>query len=209
MRLRSCLWRWLLASGIALLGFGASAQTEFQRIEPPHAAAASGRVEVIEFFYYGCPVCYETEPFLSRWLGSAPDYVAIRRVPALSSETWEPFAKLYYTLETLGQVERLHWPVYDNFHFDDVKLNDEKVMVDWAARNGIERETFVQTYASQAVAEKVAQARELLKSYGVRAVPTFVVDGKFLTSARLAGGSERVVQVLDRLVRLAREERLR
>lgn len=209
MRLRSCLGRWLLAAGIALLGFGASAQTEFQRIEPPHAAAASGRVEVIEFFYYGCPVCYETEPFLSRWLGSAPDYVAIRRVPALSSETWEPFAKLYYTLETLGQVERLHWPVYDNFHFDDVKLNDEKVMVDWAARNGIERETFVQTYASQAVAEKVAQARELLKSYGVRAVPTFVVDGKFLTSARLAGGSERVVQVLDRLVRLAREERLR
>ena len=209
MRLRSCLWRWLLASGIALLSFGAYAQTEFQRIEPPHAVAATGRVEVIEFFYYGCPVCYETEPFLSRWLGSAPDYVAIRRVPALSSETWEPFAKLYYTLETLGQVERLHWPVYDNFHFDDVKLDDEKVMVDWAARNGLERDKFVQTYASQAVADKLAQARELLKSYDVRAVPTFIVDGKFLTSARHAGGTERVVQVLDHLVRLAREERLR
>jgi thiol:disulfide interchange protein DsbA len=194
---------------MALLPFGAYAQTEFQRIEPPHAVAATGRVEVIEFFYYGCPVCYETEPFLSRWLGSAPDYVAIRRVPALSSETWEPFAKLYYTLETLGQVERLHWPVYDNFHFDDMKLNDEKVMVDWAARNGIEREKFVQTYASRAVADKLAQARELLTSYDVRAVPTFIVDGKFLTSARLAGGTERVVQVLDRLVRLAREERLR
>jgi thiol:disulfide interchange protein DsbA len=199
----------LLAAGMALLPFGAYAQTEFQRIEPPHAVAATGRVEVIEFFYYGCPVCYETEPFLSRWLGSAPDYVAIRRVPALSSETWEPFAKLYYTLETLGQVERLHWPVYDNFHFDDMKLNDEKVMVDWAARNGIEREKFVQTYASRAVADKLAQARELLTSYDVRAVPTFIVDGKFLTSARLAGGTERVVQVLDRLVRLAREERLR
>jgi thiol:disulfide interchange protein DsbA len=194
---------------MALLPFGAYAQTEFQRIEPPHAVAATGRVEVIEFFYYGCPVCYETEPFLSRWLGSAPDYVAIRRVPALSSETWEPFAKLYYTLETLGQVERLHWPVYDNFHFDDMKLNDEKVMVDWAARNGIEREKFVQTYESRAVADKLAQARELLTSYDVRAVPTFIVDGRFLTSARLAGGTERVVQVLDRLVRLAREERLR
>lgn len=204
---------WLLAPALAWLALSASAQIEpgreFQRIEPPHAAAPSGRVEVIEFFYYGCPVCYETEPFLSRWLASAPDYVAIRRVPALSSETWEPFAKLYYTLDTLGQVERLHWPVYDNFHFDDVKLNDEKVMVDWAARNGIEREKFVQTYASQAVADKVAQARGLLKAYDVRAVPTFIVDGRFLTSARLAGGTERVVQVLDRLVRLAREERLR
>jgi thiol:disulfide interchange protein DsbA len=204
------LGQWLLASGFALLAFGASAQTDYQRIEPPHAAAAGGRVEVLEFFYYGCPVCYETQPFLTRWLDTAPDYVALRRVPALlSSEAWEPFAKLYYTLEALGQTERLHWPVYDNVHFEDVKLNDEKVMVDWAARNGIEREKFIQTYGSRSVADNVAQARGLLKSYDVRAVPTFIVDGKFLTSARLAGGTEQVVQVLDRLVRLAREERLR
>jgi len=82
-------------------------------------------------------------------------------------------------------------------------------MADWAARNGIEREKFVQTYGSKSVADKVAQARGLLKSYDVRAVPTFIVDGKFLTSARLAGGTQQVVPVLDRLVRLAREERLR
>lgn len=202
--------RWLLAPALALLAFGASAQVEpareFQRLDPPHQAAG-GRIEVIEFFYYGCPVCYETEPSLSRWLGSAPDYVAVRRVPALSSEAWEPFAKLYYALEALGQVERLHWPVYDAFHFEDLKLNDEKVMVEWATRNGMEREKFVRAYASQAVADKIALARELLRSYGVRAVPTFIVDGKFLTSARLAGGTEQVVRVLDRLVRLAREER--
>ena len=203
---------WLLAPALALLAFSVSAQVEpareFQRLDPPREAA-QGRVEVIEFFYYGCPVCYETEPLLSRWLGTAPDYVTIRRVPALSSEAWEPFAKLYYALESLGQVERLHWPVYDGFHFEDQKLTDEKVMVEWAVRNGVEREKFVQAYSSQQVADKVAQARELLKSYGVRAVPTFIVDGKFLTSARLAGGTEQVVRVLDRLVRLAREERPR
>lgn len=208
----SCARQWLLAPALALLAFSASAQVEpvreFQRLDPPRQGA-QGRIEVIEFFYYGCPVCYETEPLLSRWLGTAPDYVAIRRVPALSSEAWEPFAKLYYALEALGQVERLHWPVYDSFHFEDLKLNDEKVMVEWAARNGVEREKFVQAYSSQQVADRVAQARELLKSYGVRAVPTFIVDGKFLTSARLAGGTEQVVQVLDRLVRLAREERPR
>jgi len=208
-----CLVRCLLALAFALLASSALAQIEpgreFLRLDPPHAAAADGRVEVIEFFYYGCPVCYETEPFLSRWLGTAPDYVAIRRVPALSSEAWEPFAKLFYTLESLGQMERLHWPVYDNVHFEDVKLNDDKVMIDWAVRNGIEREKFVQAYGSKAVADKIARARELLKSYEVRAVPTFIVDGKFLTSARLAGGTSQVVEVLDRLVRLAREERLR
>jgi thiol:disulfide interchange protein DsbA len=213
MTRRGILKKWPLAAALLLFALNAWAQfqpgREFQRLEPPHPAALDGRIEVIEFFYYGCPVCYETEPFLSRWLGTAPDYVAIRRVPALSSEAWEPLAKLFYTLEALKQVERLHWPVYDNIHFEDLKLGDEKVMFDWAARNGIEREKFVQTYGSQTVAEKIAQARELLKAYGVRAVPTFIVDGKFLTSARLAGGTEQVVQVLDHLVSLAREERLR
>jgi thiol:disulfide interchange protein DsbA len=207
------LARGLLAAALALLAPVASAQIqpgrEFQRIDPPHAAAADGRVEVIEFFYYGCPVCYETEPHFSRWIRDAPEYVAVRRVPALSSEAWEPLAKLYYALEALGQVERLHWPVYDSIHFEDVSLSDEKIMLDWAARNGMEREKFAQAYASPAVAAKVAQARELLKSYDVRAVPTFIVDGKFLTSARLSGGTQQVVQVLDRLVQLAREERLR
>jgi thiol:disulfide interchange protein DsbA len=209
----TCLARILLAASLVLLALDVPAQVEpgrgFRRIEPPHAAIADGRIEVIEFFYYGCPVCYETEPFFSRWLRSAPDYVAVRRVPALSSAAWEPLAKLYYTLEALGQVERLHWPAYDNIHFEDVKLGDEIVMLDWAARNGIERDKFAQTYGSEAVKAKVAQARELLKSYAVGGVPTFIVDGKFLTSARLAGGTQQVVQVLDRLVRLAREERPR
>jgi thiol:disulfide interchange protein DsbA len=213
MELRGRLKEWLLASALTLLAGAASAQIqpgrEFQRIEPQRPVAADGRIEVIEFFYYGCPVCYETQPFLSRWLGTAPEYVAIRRVPALSTEAWEPFAKLFYTLETLGQVGRLHWPVYDHFHFENVKLNDEKIMADWAARNGIERQKFVEVYSSPGVAARVAQARELLKAYEVRAVPTFIVDGKFLTSARLAGGTEQLIQVVDHLVKLAREERPR
>jgi thiol:disulfide interchange protein DsbA len=213
MKPRGRLEKWLLASAFALLAGTASAQIqlgrEFQRIEPQRPVAADGRIEVIEFFYYGCPVCYETQPFLARWLGTAPEYVAIRRVPALSTEAWEPFAKLFYTLETLGQVGRLHWPVYDHFHFEDVKLNDEKIMIDWAARNGIDRQKFVETYGSSGVAAKVAQARELLKAYDVRGVPTFIVDGRFLTSARLAGGTQQVIQMVDHLVKLAREERLR
>jgi thiol:disulfide interchange protein DsbA len=212
MKRRGRLMRWLLAPAAALLALGAAAQIqpgrEYQRLDPPRAAAG-GRIEVIEFFYYGCPVCYETEPNLTRWLATAPDYVSIRRVPALSSEAWEPYAKLYYALEALGQVERLHWPVYDNIHFENLQLSDAKIMADWVARNGIERDKFAEAYASKPVADKIAQARELLKAYGVGAVPTFIVDGKFLTSARLAGGTAQVVQVLDQLVRLAREERPR
>jgi len=197
----------------AALAGAASAQIqpgrEFNRVDPPRPVATGDRIEVIEFFYYGCPVCYETQPILSRWLGTAPEYVSIRRVPALSTEKWGPYAKLFYALETLGEVSRLHWPVYDNIHFEDVALSDEKIMADWVARNGVDRQKFVATYGSDEVAAKVAQARELLKSYDVRGVPTFIVDGKFLTSARLAGGTQQVIPVLDHLVKLAREERSR
>src|SRR3970040_1267099 len=107
----------------------ASVRSEVVRLDPPQPVATGERIEVIEFFYYGCPICYELQPQMSRWLVVAPNYVALRRVPALSLENWEPFAKLYYSLEILGQMERLHWPVYDNFHFDGILLNDEKVMV--------------------------------------------------------------------------------
>jgi len=130
-------------------------------------------------------------------------------VPALSSEKWEPHAKLFYALESLGQIDRLHWPIYDNIHFWDVRLDEENAMADWAMRNGVERREFLDAYGSAGVAMKVARARELLKSYDVRGVPTFIVDGKFLTSVRLAGGTKEVVEVVDHLVRLAREERSR
>jgi len=182
---------------------------EFHRLEPPRASTADQRVEVIEFFYYGCTVCYETQSRLTRWLAAAQKEVTLRRVPALSSGKWEPYAKLYYALESLGQIERLHGPVYDNIHFWNVRLEDEEAMADWAVRNGVERRIFLEAYRSADVAAKVTGARELLKSYGVRGVPTFIVDGKFLTSARLAGGTKEVIEVLDRLVGLARDERSR
>jgi thiol:disulfide interchange protein DsbA len=180
---------------------------EFNRLEPPRPVATGSRIELIEFFYYGCSVCYETQPLLSRWLVTAPEYVEIRRVPAMSSENWEPFAKLFYALEALEQIGRLHWPIYDNIHFDGVTLNDEKVMADWVARNGIERQKFIDAYRSPAVRAKVNAAREMIKAYDVRGVPTFVIDGKYLTSARLAGGTRQVIQVLDELVKRARQER--
>src|SRR5204862_6873453 len=158
---------------------------------PQRPVAADGRIEVIEFFYYGCPVCYATQPFLTRWLSTASEYVAIRRVPALSTEAWEPFAKLFYTLETLGQIDRLHWPVYDHFHFENVKLNDEKILADWVARNGIERQKCVEVYGSSGGAARMAKARGRPKAHDVRAEPTFTPAGELPTSACLAGRREQ------------------
>ena len=200
-----------LALALAAAATAATAQIqvgrEFNRLDPPRPVTTGNRIELIEFFYYGCPVCYETQPLLSRWLATAPEYVEIRRVPAMSSENWEPLAKLFYALEALEQIGRLHWPIYDSIHFDEVTLNDEKVMADWVSRNGVERQKFIDAYHSPAVRAKVNAAREMIKAYDVHGVPTFVIDGKYLTSARLAGGTGQVIQVLDELVKRARQER--
>src|SRR5512133_1989706 len=198
---------------LAFAASGAQAQSvaqlgrDYIRLDPPRAVTSGERIEVIEFFYYGCPVCYELEPTLSRWIFNAPSSVALRRVPVLSSDNWDNFAKLFYTLEAMGQLTRLHWPVYDNFHFNGVKLNDEVVMAGWVSHNGLDRQKFTDTYRSPEIQAKLASARAMTQSYGIRGVPSIVVDGKFLTSANMAGGTRELMQVVDQLVELARKER--
>jgi thiol:disulfide interchange protein DsbA len=200
---------WLSAFALALAAAGAFGQAgEVVRLDPPRPVATGERIEVIEFFYYGCPICYELEPHLTRWLATqAPEYVALRRIPALSTEGWETLAKLYYTLEAMGDGQRLHWLIYDNFHFDGIPLNEEKAVFDWVEHNGIDTKKFAQMYGSQEIKAKIAHSRELMNAYGVRGVPTVVVDGKYLSSARLAGGTRQLMQVVDELVRQAKSER--
>jgi len=206
----AAIWLGALALAFAAAGaFGqANVRPEVVRLDPPRPVATGERIEVIEFFYYGCPICYELEPHMTRWLATqAPGYVALRRIPALSSEGWETLAKLYFTLEAIGEASRLHWPVYDNFHFDGKLLNEEKVMLEWVGQNGIDAKKFAEIYASPAMQVKLAQSRELMKAYDVRGVPTVVVDGKYLSSARLAGGTRQLMQIVDELVRQAKSER--
>jgi len=203
---------WLGALTMTLAASGAFGQStirsEVVRLDPPRPVATGERIEVIEFFYYGCPICYELEPHMMRWLATqAPGYVALRRIPALSSEGWETLAKLYFTLEAIGEINRLHWPVYDNFHFDGKLLNEEKVMFEWVGHNGIDGKKFAEIYGSREIQAKVAEARELMKTYDVRGVPTIIVDGKYASSVRLAGGTRALMQIVDELVRQARSER--
>ena len=177
------------------------------RLQAPQPVSTGDKIEVIEFFYYGCPVCYEFEPILTRWLVNAPGDVVLRRVPALATESWENFARLFYTLEALDALARLHWPVFDNFHFDGMSLSEEAVMVDWVSRNGVDKQRFVDTYRSPAVDAKIAAAREMVKAYEVKGVPTVVVDGKFRTSAGMAGGTAQLLPLVERLIGVARRER--
>ena len=203
----------------ALLLLACSLQAAAQRLpvqgrdyvvlDSPQPVETGERIEIIEFFYYGCPVCYESQPHIARWLLKTGPAVVLRRVPAVSSEGWEAFAKTYYALEATGNLQRLHWPVFDNHHFDGKRLNEVKNLLEWLAQNGVDQNKFLEAMNSPEVAAKVAAAQKMLETYNVRGVPTMVVDGKFATSARMANGVKEMMDVVEFLVQRASKERKR
>ena len=180
---------------------------EYLALDPPRPVAPGGAIEVIEFFYYGCPVCYEAQPYVARWSESAGADAVLKRVPSASTESSESFALTYYALEASGRLAELHWPVYENHHFDDRRLNQESDLLEWLGRNGIDAEAFRVLRNSAENRARVAEGRRLFELYNVRGVPAFAVDGRYLTSARLAGGVKEMMDVVAYLVERVREER--
>jgi thiol:disulfide interchange protein DsbA len=211
MKQRLARLAWIALLAVACAGARAEpvAGREYLVFDPPRSVASSQAIEVIEFFYYGCPVCYEAQPQIARWLMKNGPGVALKRVPAVSAEGWEPFARTFYALEATGLLARLHWPLYDNHHFDGRGLHEEKNLLAWLASNGIDAARFKQALDSDEVKAKVAAAQKMLDAYNVRGVPTFVVDGRYATSARLAGGVKEMMAVVEYLVGRAREDRAR
>jgi thiol:disulfide interchange protein DsbA len=206
----------LFALGLALLaGFhssGASAQQDrpFEqtyRVILPQKVETGDRIEVIDFFWYGCPYCYELLPIMAEWEKNKPADVAVRRVPAVLREAWVPDAHLYYTLELLGEAERLHRSAFDAVHKDRLRTMDEEMVAAWAAKNGIDRQKWMAAYTDEEVRKRVIRAVELARNYDVRGTPAVVVDGRYQTSGGLAGGLKNIPGIVDGLVGLAREQR--
>jgi thiol:disulfide interchange protein DsbA len=202
----------LLGAISFLLVFAVQAQSfnegeHYAVLEPPRAVASGSKVEVIEFFYYGCPVCYEAEPLVVRWLSRKSGEVQFLRVPAVPNERWAGFARTFYALEEIGELARLNWPLYDNHHFDGRRLDEEANLLRWLAGNGVDAQRFREIRDSPAVAAKVAKAKAMLEDFGIKRVPTFIVGGRYVTSARDAGGAPELMQVVDFLVERAQDKK--
>jgi thiol:disulfide interchange protein DsbA len=197
----------ILAAASALAQAQPTAGRDFQELNPPRPVSSGERIEVIEFFYYGCPVCYEAQPHIARWLMRVGPGIVMLRVPAVFTESSESFARSFYTLGAMSQIARLHWPLYDNHHFDGKQLDQEKNVLDWVSGNGVDGARFKEIWHSEAVQAQVDAAKKALETYDVKGVPTFVVDGKYLTSARMAGSVKDMMRVVEYLVERAAAER--
>ena len=170
----------------------------------PQPATVPGKIEVIEFFYYGCESCNRLEPRLQSWLMSLPSDVSFRRIPALRRTAWVPLSRVYFALEQLGELGRLHAQVYRAVHDDGLNLGNSSELFEWAQRVGLDPGKLADALESDLVRDQVQRARDETVAYRVRATPSFVVDGKYLTSGGAAGSLEALLPVVDGLIDKAR-----
>lgn len=205
------LSRLLACLALALFAAAGSAQqaryNKDYRLIPQQPVDTGDKIEVIDFFWYGCPYCNKLQPALERWRKRIPDDVELRRVPVILKDAWAPHARIYYTLEALNEVERLHQEVYRGYHVEELYMSKPDVMAEWAVRHGIDRQKWLGAYSSSEVENKVQRAKRLTRQYDVDGTPTIVVDGRYLTSGNMSDTLEGMIPVLDDLIRIARQKR--
>ncbi len=205
----------LLAAAVLSWPAQAAPDTVFEghdyiRLESPQPVSTGKKIEVLEFFWYRCPHCFQLEPGLNQWLKTLPKDAQIRRVPAVFRPDWMPGAKLYYTLEQMGLLGRLHDKVFDAYHIKQIDLNNPAVLGSWIAQQGVDRKKFEAVYNSFSTQSKATQGGQLAGKYiggPINGVPAFFIDGKFGTSVSTAGSEPRLFEVLDQLIVKARAER--
>jgi thiol:disulfide interchange protein DsbA len=167
---------------------------------------AKGKVEVIEFFWYGCPHCYEFEPELKGWIKRQNKDVVFKKVPIAFREELMPHSQLFYALETLGKGDALNDKVMFAMHRENKRLLNENEIADWVAAQGVDRNAFLAAYRSFAVLSKARAANQLGNAYRIDGVPTVAVQGKYITSPSIAGSRAKAVNAMDFLVNKVRKD---
>jgi thiol:disulfide interchange protein DsbA len=212
---------------IALLLLGAAAAAPAQDFKAgrdylvlptPQPVDTGKKVEVIYFFHYACPHCNVFEPKVMAWAKKHGDNIVLKRVHVQWREDFIPQQRLYYTLESMGNLEGMHDKVFHAMHVERQRLNRDEVIFDWVAKHGIDRTRFSDTYRSFGVQAKVRRAGTLQQNYVVEMWPNIVIDGKYQTSPSQGSQHiepqphedqqvERALQIMDMLVARAKAEK--
>jgi len=167
--------------------------------------APTGKVEVVEFFWYSCPHCHRFEPAFEEWVKKAPKDVVVRRVPIAFRPDFEPQQRLYYVLEAMNKVGDLHKKVFYAIHAEKQALNTPELIGAWVEKQGIDKVKFLELYNSFSVATQARKAAQLQDAYKIDGVPALGIAGRYFTSGSLVQSMERALVVTDYLITQARK----
>lgn len=177
------------------------AEGGYETLSPAQAVQNPDKVEVIEFFWYGCPHCYSLEPSLAAWLKTKPANVEFIRQPAVFSDLWGKHAKAFFTAEALGVSEKVHADFFDAIQNKKQKLTSEDELAKFFAAHGVKDADFRAAYSSFLVDAKMRQAETMAARYGITGVPALVVNGKYRVTATTAKSQENMIAITDQLIK--------
>ncbi|MEQ1590167.1 MAG: thiol:disulfide interchange protein DsbA/DsbL [Gallionella sp.] len=169
----------------------------------PTQPTSSKKIEVLEFFFYGCSHCYHLHAPLSAWEKTMPKDVEMIFVPTMFRDSMEPMARTMYALESLGQRAKLDDPLYRAWNVDKIDLSDEVKITDFVGKYGVDRAKFKAAYNGFAMQSKVTRAKQMVRSYQIQGTPTLIVDGKYIISGLQ---TEDMVRVLKDVIAIARKD---
>jgi thiol:disulfide interchange protein DsbA len=188
------------APAVNLAASGYKEGTHYELLSPTQPTSSSpDQVEVAEFFMYSCIHCYNFEPYVQQWLTTKADYVNFIRVPTVWNPLVRMHAQAFYAAEALGKGEEMHTPFFREMHVTGNYLETEGAIAAFFARFEVDEEAFKNAFASFAVHTKLQRADELARRYRISGTPTVVVNGKYVTSASMAGGYEQLAELIDAL----------
>jgi len=197
-------------AGLSAIGVPAFAQAAeaYSPVNPPQPTADAAKIEVLEFFHYGCPHCRDFDPLVEEWIKKLPADATFTRVPAIwGNPNLRALAQFYYAMEAIGIAEQLHPKVFAVFQDEKLPLNTEDGAIQWVTDNGFDGKKFADAYKSFGVRGKVQRADQLARNYQIRGVPTLAIGGLFLTSASMAGSHEKALGVADQLIERVRQSK--
>lgn len=199
-------------AALALMTLGATPWTRAQEagvnytiLKPEQPVGAPGKIEVIEFFWYGCIHCYTLEPLVEQWERKLAPDVLFRRVPAIFNERWGRDAALFFAFEAMGVLDKVHRPLFDAIHQQRLRTDDPKALKPWLEKQGIDGKRFDEVVNSFGIQSKVRQAQRMTVAYRIEGTPAMAVHGRYTVSPEQGGSQRGLLNVVDHLVELTRK----
>jgi len=184
-----------------------TAGVEYRELAAAQPTDAPGKIEVVEFFWYGCPHCYNFEPVLEPWVRKLPKDVQFRRIPAMFNDEWAQGGRAYYALEAIGEAERLHKALFDAVHTGSrLRVANEAALTEWLGKQGVDTKKFAAAYRSFSVEGKMKRAAQLTQAYKIEGVPSMAVNGKYVINTDNIKSFEQLLAVTDYLVEQSRKK---
>ena len=177
----------------------------YVEITPSQPTQTGDNIEVLEIFWYGCPHCYDFEPFINKWLERKPDDVVFRRMPGIFRKDWIPHAKAYFTAEKLDVLNKIHSSLFTAIHKKKKPIYDDRSIKKFFLEHDVDKQEFKKIYTSDETGTKVKQAYVMGQRYKITGVPAIIVNGKYMVSGSTAGSFENITKVIDLLIEKERE----